>query len=458
MSPRIWGAAVAGTILAGCAQFQTYQPAPLDAARLPAEVAARRLEARPDGAAWTGSELLSLALSRNAQVAAAAARYRTALAAARTARQPAAATLTLTTEYSRDAGGSSPWLWGLGTDFPLDFGTRRQARLSTADLAALQALYDYGEVVWSVRIALERARAELVLADEAITLAEQAAALRRARYDRLAQRVAAGEDARSVTLVAQAELALADRRGADARARRETALTALSRALEMDPVAVRTLQLAQAPPASDLAPLPAWRTEAALTRRDVLRAVADYDLAEIALRLEIARQYPEVRLGPGYTWERGVTKLPFNLSLVLPPYDLNRSAIAQAEARRADAGRSLEAVQSVVLAGVDQAATALANARAAQVLIETRDLPLARQMTANIRRGVTGGAFDRVDQLQAEAAEAETLFAAAEARRAVRLAEVDLQDALRRAFDPAETAVLTAAVSPQAASPNGAKP
>nr|QQZ49430.1 hypothetical protein JKL49_20890 [Phenylobacterium glaciei] len=70
----------------------------------------------------------------------------------------------------------------------------------------------------------------------------------------------------------------------------------------------------------------------------MLRAVVDYDLAESALRTEVARQYPEVRIGPGYTYDHGVQKIPFNLTLVLPPLDLNRAAIAQAEARRTEAG------------------------------------------------------------------------------------------------------------------------
>ena len=48
------------------------------------------------------------------------------------------------------------------------------------------------------------------------------------------------------------------------------------------------------------------------------------------LRGELARQYPAVSLGPGYTWERGLVKLPFAINLAVPSFDLNRAAIRAA--------------------------------------------------------------------------------------------------------------------------------
>lgn len=51
------------------------------------------------------------------------------------------------------------------------------------------------------------------------------------------------------------------------------------------------------------------RLAAVLSRSDMLRAVAAYDQAEAGLKLETARQYPALRIGPGYTWERGLVKL-----------------------------------------------------------------------------------------------------------------------------------------------------
>lgn len=361
--------------------------------------------------------------------------------------------MTLTAEYGREAAGSSPWLLGLLAEIPIDGGGRRAARLTAADLTALQALYDYGEAVWTARTTLERARVDLALSTDAVAPAERAIQARRGRLQRLQQRVAAGEDARPASLLAETELAAADRRGDEARGRRAAALADLAAALNLDPAAATALALAPPDEPGGLDALPAWRDAAALSRGDVERAVADYDLAEAALRLEVARQYPELRIGPGYTWDRGVTKLPFNLNLVLPPRDLNRSGIAQAEAKRMEAGRALEATQAAVLAAVDRASAALANARSAAALANGAGLSAARSSVDVVRRAVEAGELDRTDQLQAEAQAAEAELAAAEAKRAARLAVVDLEDALHRSFDPAQTAVLTAALRSESAQP-----
>lgn len=426
-------------LLAGCA---TYAAAPVSTADYPAKVAARTLPAR--AAPYTDADLLALALANSADVANARARYLTAVAAARVARQAPSPTLTLTAEYSKAAGGSSPWLYGVATDFPLDLGARRSTRMSSADLTALQALYDYGEAIWAVRTTVVRAAAELRAAGEGAPLADQALTLRRDRFDRLARRVAAGEDARAIELLAQTEMLTAQRRVTDVQSRRIAARASLGAALGLPGSAIDAIALAPAEAAVDPIALQQWRNEAALSRRDVLRAVADYDLAEGALRLEIAKQYPAMSIGPGYTWERGVTKLPFTLGLTLPPYDLNRANIARAEAARAQAGAALEAVQATVLASVDQSSAALAAARQVQAQILARDLPVAERTAASMQRGVAAGEFDRTDQLAADAAALETRIAASDALRAAQLAVIDVEDALRRPLDPAQAELLKA--------------
>lgn len=437
VTPAIAGIAL---LLAGCA---TYAPAPVRLDAYPAALEARTLDDKPAGATWTGGDLLAAALTRNAAVAEAAAKYRTAVAAARTSRVAPSMTLTLTAEYAKS--DPKPWLYGVGSDIPLDIGARRGERLNAADLAAVQALYDYGEAVWTVRTALTKARADRLSADAETALAQRLEAVRQTRADRLDRRVAAGEDDRSLALAARTDLAVAHRRVADARARRVQADAALAQGLGVPAAAVADLSLAPiaAPPQG--LDLTQARRDAALTRRDVLRAVVDYDLAESALRLEVAKQYPEIHVGPGYTYDHGVAKLPFNLGLVLPPLDLNRAAIAQAEAKRAEAGRSLEAVQAAALGGVDQAWSALGAARITETSTRERDLPVARRLAEATARSAKAGEADRVDDLGAQAVLIEAELAVLDARRAAITAGVDLEDALRVPFDPAETTLLQTA-------------
>ena len=432
-------ASLAAVSLAACAH---YKSAPPQLDRFPAELEARRLEAKPS---WSGGDLLASALARNPQVAEAKARYLTAISAARTAKRAPGLTLTLTAEYADE---SPRWGYGAAADVPLDTGARRRARMSAADLQALQAWYDYAEAAWAVRTALEKARIDLERAEASVALIDRAASLRRERLQRLERRVAAGEDDRVLALGAQTELAAAERKLADARGQGVQARVDLAKALGVGPAAVAALVIGPVSGIPSLEALPAWRRDAVLTRRDVLRALADYDLAEGALRLEVFKQYPEVRLGPGYIYDHGVNKLPFNLSLTLPSYDLNRSAIAQAEAARAASGRSLETVQAEVLSRVDTAAGALAAAQANLDHVGERALPAARRTAVGTARAVKAGAADRVEDLAARAAVLDAELDLANARHAVAIATADLEDALRRPFDPAETNVLQAALPP----------
>lgn len=428
--------------LAGCV---AYTPAPLRSERFQPAFEARRLDEKPPGAAWSGPELLAAALRRNPQVAEARAKYETARAAARTAKVGPPLTLTLTAEYANQA---PRWGHSGSVDIPLDVGARRTARLSTAELQALQAWYDYAEAVWSVRTSLAKAIVGRRAAEVEVGLATEAVAVRRDRLDRLTARVAAGEDDRSLALIAQGELAAAERKLTDARGRYAQSTADLGKALGVGTPEAATVVLDAPAPIPSLAHLAEWQRDALLQRSDVLRALIDYDLAETALRLEVAKQYPEVRLSPGYNYDHGVTKLPFSLSLTLPPTDLNRHAIQQAEAARAAAGRSVETIQAATLAAVDAAAGGLMTADKAVQVGLGRDLPAAQRAADAARRAVAAGAQDRVDELGARAARLDAELTLLDNQRTAQTTAIDLEDALRRPFDPTEAAGLRAALTP----------
>jgi outer membrane protein, heavy metal efflux system len=81
--------------------------------------------------------------------------------------------------------------------------------------------------------------------------------------------------------------------------------------------------------------------DAVLNRLDVRRALAQYAAAEADLQLEIAKQYPDIQIGPGYTYEEGHSYFTLGLSATLPVFNRNQGPIAEAEARRREAGRRL---------------------------------------------------------------------------------------------------------------------
>jgi CRISPR system Cascade subunit CasA len=445
-TPRILAlVTTAGALLGACAH---YEPVPVAPERFAARYDAGRLDEPPGGGAWDNAALLKASLDHSSSLREAQATYRAARAAAKASRTPPPISLTLVAEYSRDAGGATPWLYSGLLNIPLDAGAKRDARLSTADLAAVQALYDYAEAIWTVRSALVHAHIERLAAEREAVLAQQAVQLRADRAHKLEQRIRSGEDARPAGVAAAADLATAQRRLQDLTNQRVQADAALAKALgvgiaAVQPITLEPLPNTVTPPAP--ADLIVWRQEAVLRRRDVLRVVADYAAAEQGVRLEVAKQYPDVQLGPGYTFERGQHKIPFDLTLVLPPRDLNRANIRSAEAKRALAAAKLDSVQAAVLAAVDQSSTALIGAKAGLDRALNQDLPLARRADAAARKALAAGDLDRLDQEAAQAAAVDAEIAALEAWKQAWIAVADLEDALRQP-SAMESAALEAAV------------
>lgn len=432
-------AAILGVSLAGCV---AYAPAPLHPESFAPAFDARTLPSKPLGETWSGADLLAAAARQNPQVAQARAAYVTALAAARAAKAAPGPNLTLTAEYAAD---SPHWGYQAAADIPLDQGSRRSARVTTANLQALQAFYDLGEALWTVRNDLEKARAGLDAAQAEIALAHQAADLRAERAERLERRVAQGYDARPLALAAQADLTAARRRLAAAESRRETAYADLAKALGVSPPAVKSMSLAPLSPSpAALDGLDAWRRDAAGSRRDVLRAIADYDIAEQALRTQVAIQYPALSIGPSYFYDHGAQKYPTSVGLTLPPWDLNRKAIDQALAARTQAGKALEQTQAAALGQVDSARATFETAWNDLKRNRERDVPLARKTAEAATHSRSAGETDRVDELAALGAETDARLAQNDAQLAASLASINLEDALRRPFDPAQAAVIGA--------------
>lgn len=75
---------------------------------------------------------------------------------------------------------------------------------------------------------------------------------------------------------------------------------------------------------------------AKLLQRDprILAVRAEYEAAEQRLRLEVRKQYPDLDLGPSYSFEEGFSRVGFGFGLPIPLWNHNRQAVAEAAAAR----------------------------------------------------------------------------------------------------------------------------
>ncbi len=406
----------------------------------PVAVAARCREIAPlaqcDVEAWDQAMILSAVLLYNPEVAAAKAGIVSAEANARAARTPAGPVLTLTSEYAGAAPDPSPWLFGAGLAVPLDTGGVRRTRLASADLAILGARYGWTDAIWSARTAAAQAITEVQAGEAQRGLSEALIAVQERRLAALQRRMAAGLVARVEVDRARIDLADATRRLREAHARIDAGHAALAAAIGVPMTAKWSISFTpDALPDVGLG----MRQSAAVGRSDVLRAVAAYDQAEIDLRGEISKQFPQLNVGPGFTWERGLVKIPFNPGLTLPPLDLNRRAIAAAEVRRSEAGTKLEAAVAAAGVAIDVALADAEAARDAFRQISVTDVPLAEKLAAQADRELRAGLIDRTDWAVAQAGVLTAKLSEIDAIARLKRDDITLEFALRRPLRGPET-------------------
>jgi len=109
-------------------------------------------------------------------------------------------------------------------------------------------------------------------------------------------------------------------------------------------------------------PVADTRRHALLNRSDILASLSEYAACESALRLEIAKQYPDIRIGPNYQLDQTDSKWMIGLALDLPILSRNKGPIAEAEARRAESAARFLGLQSQVIGELDAAVAACRSA------------------------------------------------------------------------------------------------
>jgi outer membrane protein TolC len=142
----------------------------------------------------------------------------------------------------------------------------------------------------------------------------------------------------------------AERQNAEARAQLAGAIGVPFAAL--DGVALSFAGLSELP--GDV-PAGEARRQALLNRADILGSLAEYAASQSALQIEIAKQYPDAHLSPGYEFDQGDNKWSLGLTVTLPVINQNKGAIAEATAKRAEAAASFNALQAGVLGEIERA-------------------------------------------------------------------------------------------------------
>lgn len=395
-------------VLSGCA---TYTAKPIDPDVTARSLSTRRLDDAALLAALASvkvdqrrssdvTRLTWTALYHAPDVEAARARWRVARAAAITAGARPNPQLELSAEIPR-ASSEEPWTRGLSVGVPIETAGKRGARIAQAVADAERARFELHATAWTQR---GRVVDALINLDGSTTPLDDAVRIQRERVALMQRRVELGvANAADLTHLrlderaTETQLAEAQQRRAEARAELAAALAVPVEALSALESAISAIDL----PAPEALPSLELQRSALTSRPDVSAALAAYAASEAALRLEAARQYPDVTLGPGLLWDAGVAKWTLAASLVLPLFDRNQGPIAEANARRQVAAAEVLKAQSSALAELDRARASYVSAYRGRQSAAAR-VTQAERLLASAQRALRVGTGTRSDMLAAE--------------------------------------------------------
>ena len=138
------------------------------------------------------------------------------------------------------------------------------------------------------------------------------------------------------------------------------------------------------------------QTAALLNRLDIRIALEKYAAAESKLKLEIAKQYPDITISPGYAYEFGDKVWSLGLNGLLNMLQKNKNAIAQATELRELEAAQFEALQNKVISEVEVAKVQLLQARESLI----NQLALYQQQQQNtdrMQKRLSAGEIDRLE-------------------------------------------------------------
>ena len=316
-------------------------------------------------------------------------------------------TLSVTPQYVANAAMGTPsWVVTSALDWPIETAGKRGRRIDRAEQLATAARLSLDTAAWKVRANLRARLLDFVAARRRLELLarehdaqHEVVALLEQRVQVGAASVAELAPARLAELQRVADLAEAERQQREARVRLATAVGVPVRALDgLDlefPLDGRAAAL-------DRLTADELRREALLRRPDVLASLAEYGASQSALQLEIARQYPDVRIGPGYEYDQGLNKWAvIGVSLELPVLNRNAGPIGEAKARRTEAAARFAELQATVIDELDRA---LANRDSSREALRRSEAVLAaeRERLASTTRAFDAGRADRLALRTAE--------------------------------------------------------
>jgi len=402
-------------MMLGSCGFQEYIAKPIDTAAVAQKVNSKR----PDDSRfnqylltngyspeqlpvqkWGLDELTYCALFFHPSLDVARAQWRAAEAAKLSAGERPKPTISGSLAKGNNANNDiSPYAYGLSIDIPLETADKRSIRIENAEHLSQAAKLEIAQTAWRLRNQVAQSLYEYQFNRQLTKLLAEEQAKRQEIVDIYQKRTNLGESSNIELSAAKLQLQTA---AAELNARERNSLILLSQlasSLGLSLTQLQSMQLAESTNTDLLAALSVQadvQSSALLNRLDIRAALERYAAAEAKLKLEIAKQYPDISLSPGYTYEFGNKVWSLGLSSLLTLLNKNKAAIAEATALREVEAAQFEALQTTVIAEANTANAKLAQAR--QMLENQKNLLQQQQKnTQRMERRFSSGEIDKLE-------------------------------------------------------------
>ncbi len=434
-------------MLSGCAA-QRYAPAPIDASKTASQFESRSLAdpglrsfeennlghtAPPwPPKSWDLQTLSLAALYFNPTLDLARARLATAKAGIVTASARPNPTFDIV------PGVPAPFLLTQDLLFLVETAGKRGQRVQIARNLDQAAQFDLADSAWNVVMAVRLALLNYLVASRNLELLQSEEKIREDRVAILDQVLSAGEITKLDVDLARIEASKTQVAARGAEGQAADARAALAAAIGVPVNGLDRAELSwpemDTPPPPESLSVDQVRRDAVLNRLDIRRSLAQYAAAEAALHSEIAKQYPNFNIGPGYTYEEKNNFFTVGFSASLPVFNRNQGPIAEAEGRREEAAAAFLQTQTQVIAKSERAfgvyTAAVKEVAEAQLLYQFQET-----QEQIIAQSIRAGADSRLSldgvQIQLSILAKARLDALGRAQRALG----DLEDAVQQPLD-----------------------
>lgn len=257
----------------------------------------------------------------------------------------------------QQTGATSPWTFNQLLTIPIETAGKREIRIAKAQRLAAASRCNVCEAGWLVRSGVRKALLDLYSASRLEQLLGEQVATQERLVRSLTRHKSEGEIASpdlnwatiglQLTVVSLKEM---QKQRAESLALLADRMGVPLAAIACIPFCFGRFEFLASP---EMASLSVCKSCALLNRSDLLVLLQEYAASEQDLRLEIAKQIPDLYLGPGYNWDQGTQEWLLGFAANLPIMNQNQGPIAEACARRKEAAQLFRALQASIIGEVE---------------------------------------------------------------------------------------------------------